>query len=204
MLPCMGSQRVRHEEATERQHTYQERLQEDAQLVVQHQQHDVGQKAGCVEQAAAEGGHAGAAEQCTQEVAQRDHRHAEVQEEEEDDPGAAIAENTADLEDEGQGRTAHGQHGHILQDPGQEVDSRVHAHHPHVLSTREESRSARGWRVSRAGSREDHSCMGQGAAVVDTWPQRQRTRHCPESAPSVSETLTEQVAGCEEVRTGTR
>ena len=48
---------------------------------------------------------------------------------------------------------------------------------------REDSRSARGLRASRAGSREGHSCVGpgEGAAVVDTWPQRQHTRHFAQS-----------------------
>ena len=97
VLQSVGSQTVRHKWATEWQHTYQDRLQDGAHLVVQHQQHDVGQKAGRIQQAAAQGGHACAAEQRAQEVAQRDHWHAEVQEEEEDDPGAAIGENAADL-----------------------------------------------------------------------------------------------------------
>lgn len=116
--------------------THQKRLGGRTEPAAQHQQHDVGQEAGHVQQAAAERRRGRPPEARAQQVAQHDHRHPEVQQEEEHDEGVAVREDAAGFQDDGQGSAAHGHHRHVLQEPGQEAGGRVHPHHPQVLQGR--------------------------------------------------------------------
>lgn len=113
---------------------YQQRLQGRAGPAGQNQQDDVGQEAGHVHQAGAEGSRVRLAEEGAQAVTQHDDRHPKVQQEEEDDEGIAVCEDAACSQNDRQGGAADAHHGQALQEPGQEAGSRVQPHHPQVLS----------------------------------------------------------------------
>lgn len=125
---------------------------------MENQEHYIGQKADHIHQAGTEGSCVRSAEKRTQEVTQHDDRHRKIQQKEENETGVAVREDAAGLENDGQGGAAQGQHGHVLQEPGQEEDGGVHAHRPHVLS--EEGNAE----LSPTSSRKNRSDPGRGSS----------------------------------------
>lgn len=145
---------------------------------MENQQHYVGQKADHVHQAGTEGSCVRSAEKHTQEVTQHDDRHPEIQQKEENDTGIAVREDAARFENDGQGNAAQGQHGHVLQEPGQEEDGGMHAHHSRVLS--KEGNAG----LSPGSLRKNRSCQGRQVALEipmlgPAWPSAPRRTRSP-------------------------
>lgn len=112
---------------------YQHALNEDREVLLQAHDHNEGEEADDVDEAATQPGDVSLVEEGADEEADGQDAQGVVTQVEEENEAVTLGKNSAGFQDDGQDDNSDQEERSALYEPGHEMAERIHTHHLHVL-----------------------------------------------------------------------